>query len=105
MSEYKYHPRDNFVLTCLIRDLPQSEWKYIDTSKITDIRGVFAFRASLKDLSPIANWDVSNVTDMRWMFSECYSLKDLSPLKNWNVSGVRSMRSMFSQCTIGICVM
>jgi surface protein len=34
---------------------------------------------------------------MRYMFSDCRQLKDIAPLANWDVSNVRDMNNMFSK--------
>ena len=69
----------------------------IDTSKITDMSGMFYKCTSLQNLD-VSKWDVSNVEYMRGMFYKCTSLETLDVSK-WNVSNVEDMRYMFNECT------
>lgn len=57
-------------------------------------RGAF----KLKDLTPLAGWDVSNVEDMSLMFAQCTALYGLSGLEVWDVSHVEDLSSMFADC-------
>ena len=68
----------------------------LDTSNVTNMRGMFSERSSLAslDLSPL---DTSNVTDMSYMLSGCSKLTslDLSPL---DTSKVTNMSYMLYYC-------
>ena len=48
---------------------------------------------SLKDITPIKNWNVSNGTGFNGMFGDCPLLNDITPLKNWNLDE-NTFRSM-----------
>lgn len=78
---------------------------FIDTSKITDMSGLFSpasefnvnsIHTDYGEEMDISSWDVSNVTNMSNMFSKCkYFNCDLS---NWDVSKVTNMAHMFKSC-------
>ncbi|EOI4972381.1 BspA family leucine-rich repeat surface protein [Campylobacter jejuni] len=68
----------------------------IDTSKITDMRELFAVAIYRKDFSGIEKWDVSNVKDMASMFAACRNFNQ--DLSSWDVSKVENMACMFSGC-------
>ncbi|MBT9822208.1 BspA family leucine-rich repeat surface protein [Enterocloster bolteae] len=53
---------------------------------------------SLKDISPLANWNVENVTDMYRMFFMCRSLSDASAINDWNIQNVTNFQEMFYDC-------
>ena len=89
--KFKYHPETKTGLYNLCRD----ESIYlgdIDTSKITDMRGLFKDTLG-KDFSGIESWDVSKVTDMGGMFYNSSFNQDIS---SWDVSNVENMSRMFS---------
>ena len=74
----------------------------IDTSKITNMGGLFAadnqsplrnYNISVIKQINISEWDVSNVENMRFMFSDSYFNGDIS---KWDVSNVKDMKGMFS---------
>lgn len=74
-----------------------SKW---DTSKVTNMRGMFADSYFYKDLS---NWNTSNVTDMSYMFSYLGTLNEhgvnarlIKDLSDWNTSNVTNMAFMFT---------
>ena len=68
----------------------------IDTSKITDMSGLFR-GTPRTDFSGIENWDVSNVENMRCMFEDVESFNQ--DISNWDVSKVRDMFAMFAEAT------
>ena len=88
----KYHPQTKTELKALVENL-SINLGVIDTSKITDMRALFA-ETKRKDFSGIETWDVSNVKDMSWMFLEAESFNQ--NINAWNVSNVKDMRGMFA---------
>ena len=99
--KFKYHPKTKEELLKLCRN----ESVYlgdIDTSKITDMSGLFGavidcydrdFDCYDGDFSGIELWDVSNVKDMSGMFADSSFNQDIS---SWDVSNVTDMSEMFS---------
>ena len=69
----------------------------IDTSKVTDMSGMFEC-SSLLSLPDISNWDTSNVSNMCALFHNCSSLLYLPDISKWNTSNVSNMNYMFSGC-------
>ena len=72
----------------------------IDTSKITNMGGLFARFNQNRNLSKIdiSGWDTSSVVDMSYMFAYCETLESVGNLLKWNVSKVTNMSSMFYGC-------
>lgn len=78
---------------------------FIDTSAITDFKGLFQFydgpyqhniHNALKNFNgDISDWDVSNVTDMTACFYESLYTGEYGGLNNWDVSNVTDMSGMF----------
>ena len=54
----------------LQRQGPDADLNFIDTSEITDMRGLFFKFTDIRNIK-IDQWDVSNVTNMEYMFSNC----------------------------------
>ena len=67
---------------------------FIDTSKITDMFGLFTYIAHDFDIS---NWNVSNVTSMNFMFCWCKNF-DGKGIENWNVENITDATYMFCGC-------
>lgn len=96
----KYFPESNEELRKLVEDRIKKEGRNvdlndIDTSKITDMTGIF------KDLSfngNISNWNVSNVTNMSRMFYNNKKLISID-LSKWDVSKVENIAFMFKNCS------
>ena len=65
----------------------------LDTSKVTDMGGMFAGCSSLTSLD-VTKFDTSKVTDMSSMFWGCRSLANLD-VSNFDTSYVTDMNSMF----------
>lgn len=79
------------------RYLAQCRYGHIrdwDTSKITDMRRLFANRVKFND--NISHWDVSAVTNMADMFSQALAFNQ--SLATWNVRSVYTMAGMFYGC-------
>lgn len=65
----------------------------IDTSNVTDMRGMFR---QCQKLSVVPKFNTSKVTNMSTMFGDCYNLTT-TPL--FNTSKVTNMSGMFSSCS------
>ena len=70
-----------------------SDW---DTSKITDMSGMFNI-CGLTSID-VSNWNTSNVTTMNAMFSSCPNLETID-VSNWNTGKVTDMNYMFNGCS------
>lgn len=70
--------------------------KYLNTSKVTSMKGMFSGCHSLKSLD-LSTFKTSNVTNMSSMFSGCSSLNSLD-LSSFNTSNVVDMEYMFRNC-------
>ena len=68
----------------------------LDTSKVTDMRGMFQGCGGLTSLD-VSKFDTAKVTDMGYMFSNCWRLTSLQ-LSGFDTSSVTNMRSMFEGC-------
>lgn len=107
----KFHPTSKSELLKLVRE-PKINLGEIDTSKITDMSGLF-YDCKREDFSGIEKWDTSNVTDMSRMFScspTFYENNEVAPLEisenlhtqlsHWNVSKVENMEEMFNRSNL-----
>ena len=97
--EYNYHPKTKDELENIIKQRIDSEGNKcnlndIDTSNITDMSNLFAYKDFNGDIS---KWNVSNVTNMECTFS--YS-KFNSDISNWDVSHVKFKTYIFYNCPI-----
>ena len=72
----------------------QYDLNFIDTSKITDMSGLFACIAHDFDVS---GWDVSNAKNIGYIFYKCKNFK-AKGIENWNVSKVLDMSCAFTGC-------
>lgn len=95
---YRHHPRDkeeliNAIKIEIDKQGPHANLGYIDTSKITDMSGLFMGEENFD--ADISNWNVSHVKDMSKMFARTKNINvDLSI---WDTSSVRTMRGMFEK--------
>ena len=71
-----------------------SSW---DTSKITDISGLFSGATSLSAVN-LNGWDVGKVRDASFSFDGCSSLASLD-VSTWDTSSLEDMTYMFSGCS------
>ena len=69
----------------------------LDTSKVTDMRGMFQGCGGLTSLD-VSKFDTAKVTDMGYMFSNCWRLTSLQ-LSGFDTSSVTDMGSMFEGCS------
>ena len=67
-----------------------------DTSKVTDMMGMFGYCQSLTSLN-VSSFDTSQVANMYGTFAYCKALTDLDA-SNFNTSKVTNMSGMFGQC-------
>ena len=67
--------------------------EFVDTSKVTDMSGMFYDMNNLETLD-LSSFDTSNVTDMSVMFTNVAKVKNLN-LTNFNTSKVTDMSGMF----------
>ena len=65
-----------------------------DSSKVTNMCGLFSNAQSLPNVLALRNWDTSNVTDMSYMFSNATSLMFVD-VSNWDTGKVTDMTCMF----------
>lgn len=87
----KYMPKTKKELEGLVNDLFINLGD-IDTSKITDMSGLFR-NTKRTDFSGIENWDVSRVVDMLDMFNGAASFN--ADISKWDVSKVENMIAIF----------
>ncbi|MCI1902926.1 MAG: DUF285 domain-containing protein [Enterococcaceae bacterium] len=96
-----------------------------DTSKVTNMNGMFSSLPKLTQIKGLENWDTSSVTSTAWMFLDdkvltsigniggwqmgkvtntagmfwgANSLTEMGVLDNWDVSKVTTMQQMFGYC-------
>ena len=67
-----------------------------DTSKVTNMCCMFFFCQSLQSLD-LSSFDTSEVTNMSYMFFSCQSLRSLD-LSSFDTSNVTTMKAMFYDC-------
>lgn len=70
--------------------------KNLDTSKATDMSGMFYECRKLTTLD-LSCFDTSNVEDMSYMFNACVTLRSLN-ISSFDTSKVTTMQSMFQAC-------
>lgn len=70
--------------------------KYLDTSNINSMFGMFFLCSKMEDYSPIKDWNTSKVIDMSWMFCINDSLLTCEAMENWDMSNVKFIDNMFS---------
>ena len=71
--------------------------QYLNTSNVTDMRGMFEHCESLTSLD-LSNFNTSNVTNMSYMFYDCHCLMSLD-LSSFDTSNVTNMNRMFRGCS------
>ena len=76
-----------------IKNISEINLSNFDTSKVTNMEGMFAGMSNLSTLN-LSNFDTSQVTSMEGMFGNIPSLINLN-LSNFNTSKVTNMDSMF----------
>ena len=71
--------------------------EYLNTSKVTNMEGMFYNCSSLKSLD-VSNLSTSNVANMSSMFEGCSNLVSLD-LENFNMGTVKWVDNMFKDCS------
>lgn len=80
-----------------LSNLKKLDVSNLDTSKVENMSNMFYYLLGVSDLD-LRTFDTSNVTDMSGMFEGCWSLQTLN-LTSFNTSSVRNMSSMFESCS------
>ena len=88
---------DSTKLFSSFSNLVSVDLKYLDTSSVTTMKGMFDQCSSLISLN-LSNFDTSKVTNMAGMFNYCSSLTELD-VSNFDTSRVTSMIVMFQLCS------
>ena len=89
-----YKELRELVVTEIKKQGKDADLNFIDTSEITDMRGLFIV-TNCRNIK-IDQWDVSNVTSMENMFQNCKNFN--CDLSKWDVSNVKYMLGMFYNC-------
>ena len=90
-------PTNMIVWFSNVETMFSADLSNLDTSKVTDIQGMFNNCFSLRSIIGIENLNTSNVTNMNSTFNGCEALTSLD-LSGWNTSKVTDMMAMFSYC-------
>lgn len=70
--------------------------KYLDTSRTTNMTGMFRDCSSIKDLD-VSNFDMSACKNTSMMFQGCSAVEKLN-VANWDMSNVEKAGQMFAHC-------
>ena len=79
-------------------NLTKLDLSNFDTSKVTDMSGMFAWCSNNLTSINLSNFDTSKVIEMNNMFDGCSNLITLD-LSNFDTSNVKEMYSMFYYCS------
>ena len=71
--------------------------EYFDTSNVESFTAMFANCKSLKYLN-LSSFTTPNLTDIEGMFSGCYSLYKIDGLNNFNTNKIENMYALFNNC-------
>ena len=82
---------------CGCKKLTSLDLRHFNTTKVTDMSSMFYECSGLTSLM-LNGWDTSNVTDMSGMFNGTTGLKNLN-LSHFNTAEVTDMGWMFAFCT------
>ena len=69
----------------------------LDTSKVTNMAGMFDGCYNLTSIGDISNWNTSKVTNMQAMFYNSY-LSSIN-VSGWDTNNVTTMNNMFANCS------
>ncbi len=96
-SNEKLYLQDGYYLFYNFTKLETIEgMRYIDTSKVRRMSGMFDGCSSLTDLD-LSNFNTSNVTSMFMMFNDCSNLTALN-VSSFNTINVIDMSYVFNRC-------
>lgn len=110
--KYKYFPQKKSELIRIIKERLKDNYENpylldIDTSKITNMDGLFAYFGSsyscgLGDVACIEHldlhtWNVSNVLSMQCLFHGASNVETINII-GWNTSKLTNMNGMFQSC-------
>ncbi|MCI1902566.1 MAG: DUF285 domain-containing protein [Enterococcaceae bacterium] len=70
-----------------------------DTSQVTNLARMFARNRSLNSVGDISGWNTSCVTNMAGLFIDNRTLRTAGNLGKWDVSKVTNMQLMFNDCS------
>ncbi len=82
---------------CQFRNCTEFDLAKLDTSRVTNMSGVFAYCISLTNLN-LSTFNTNNVTSMHGMFERCRKLTSLD-LSGFNTGNTTSMSNMFIECS------
>ena len=68
-----------------------------NTSKVTNMRGMFQFCFEIKKLD-LSNFDISNISNISHMFNKCNKLNEITRIGKSTTGKIISMKSMFQAC-------
>lgn len=69
-----------------------------NTSKVTDMSGLFSYCQDLQNISIISSWNTKNVENISYMFYKCL-LQNLPDISDWRTENVKDFSYMFGGCT------
>ena len=72
--------------------------KSFDTSKVTDMSGLFYNIRYLEDYNFLRDWDVSSVENMQQLFQRNRKITTFEYIKDWDVSNVTNMYLFCAGC-------
>ncbi|MCF0260743.1 MAG: BspA family leucine-rich repeat surface protein, partial [Erysipelotrichaceae bacterium] len=87
-------PHSEFLFAYTEAEIIETE--KMDTSRVTNMGGMFYYDRYLKNLD-LSGFDTSNVVDMSSMFVDCQQIERLY-LRNFDTSHVQNMSRMFDSC-------
>jgi len=105
-SAFRNQPKSRIELYEIILDFVSEvkpnegdvvDLNWIDTSKITDMSGIFQDAKLIKYDYDLTYWDVSKVTNFSEMFWSCEYFTGKT-IEKWNVSKGQDFTHMFYQC-------
>ena len=86
----------------LCSNLKSLDVSHFNTSKVTDMGGMFTYCSGLESLD-IRNFDMRNVSDVHWIFADCNNLHDLyipATLRKLDIWGCLRVGTSSSPCRL-----